>query len=145
MLFPLSFWHEVPVHCSLSFSSDHLAALGWSGLLRRQSVSSHVKKHDLSSPMKPCSPVTSSLAHLCGIPSVSSFKCVRIQSRLTSCLSISILLSHVGKILVLSLLLAQGGLRPACPSRNPLSVSKAMRTLPIHLTISMFPLLARLN
>ena len=43
--------------------------------------------------------------------SVSSRLCVRIQKFHTCCLSISILLSHVGKILVLSFLSAQSGHR----------------------------------
>ena len=42
------------------------------------------------------------VTHLCSIPLFSGSWCVWIQSRLTSCLSFSILLSHVGKILVLT-------------------------------------------
>ena len=64
------------------------------------------------------------VAHLSSIPPFSGRWCVRIQSRLTSCLSFSVLLSHVAKILFFAL--HSGRTLATCPSRNPLSVSRAM-------------------
>ena len=82
------------------------------------------------------------VTHLC-IPPFSGCWCVRIQSRLTSCWSFSILLRRVGKKLVGSLFFIQGGLRHMSV-QNPSSVSRNEH-FPIHLTISTCPLLARVN
>ena len=62
--------------------------------------------------------------HLCSISPFSVFWCVRIQHRLTSCHSFSILLCHIGKILILSF--TQGGQRQHVHPGNPSSVSRAM-------------------
>ena len=85
------------------------------------------------------------VAQLCGVPLVPCLWCVRIQNFSTSSLSFNILLSHVGKILVLSSLLAHMVDNGTMFIQASIERFKSNEQLPIHLTISMFPLLARVN
>ena len=86
------------------------------------------------------------VSHLCGVPLISGLLRVRIQDRSISCLPFLVQLSHV--IAVLGLSLRFWLMADTCNISIQASLGrfKSNENLPtIHQTISIFPLLDRVN